>query len=106
MSVITDTLEFPHQRSASFTDEYVDQFSAYTISWNGAEAVHLTFGRDSLEVKSSRLVHYSDRPAESKSGKVDLFCLDVAAISMPIETARRLAETLNTMIAGVEASKR
>lgn len=105
VSESTHTVEFPHQRATSYVDEHVDKFDAFTLSWNGADAVHLTFGRDTLLVQTSRLEHFQDRPTESRSGKVDLFRLDVAGISMPIETAKELAKTLNRMIASVESGR-
>jgi len=94
----THTVEFPHQRGTSYIDEHVDKFDAFSISWNGTEAIHLTFGRDTLAVQTSRLVHFTDSPAKAEAGKVELFRLDVAGISMPIETARQLAETLTKMV--------
>lgn len=102
MSVVTNVLELTHQHAASYVDEHVDQFDAFSMSWNGADAVHLTFGRNTMLVKTSRLEHYDDKPAEIKSGKVEVFRLDVAGISMPLSVAKELAETLTRMIQGVE----
>ena len=101
----THTVDFPHQRGNLYLDEHVDKFDAFSISWNGTEAIHLTFGRDTLAVQSSKLIHYADKPTESTSGKVELFRLDVAGISMPIETARQLAETLTKMVARADAEQ-
>jgi hypothetical protein len=103
MSVVTHVYEIPHHRSKSYVDEHVDQFSAFQITWNDAEAIHLTFGRNSLSVKTSRLEHYDDKPTESKTGEVEVFRLDVASVSMPIETAKDLVASLSRMISAAEA---
>lgn len=102
MSEPTRITEIPHERLGSFIDEHVDKYSAYSIQWNGEAAVHLTFGRDSLRLGTTRLVHFDDAPAQDDSGRLEVVRLDVAAISMPLATAKRLSETLARMIKGLE----
>lgn len=50
------TDELTHRRSSNFQDEYVDKFTPVAISWNGSERMHVTFGRDSLEVLKEKIV--------------------------------------------------
>ncbi|WP_282372275.1 hypothetical protein [Pseudomonas sp. PS02290] len=105
MSVVVNNVELAHQKSNSFVDEHVDKFDAFTMSWNGAEAFHLTFGRDTVSVQTSRIETYDDKPSEIKSGRVEIHRLDVAGISMPISTAKELAQTLITMIERLEGAR-
>lgn len=100
-----NTTTIPHMQAGSYMDENIDQFDAFAISWNDQEAVHLTFGRNSLMVKTSRIVNYSDKPAEIETGAAELFRLDVGAVTMPIETARSLAETLSRMVQQADIRK-
>ncbi|WP_148058622.1 hypothetical protein [Pseudomonas frederiksbergensis] len=93
-----------HVKSGNFTDEQIDQFDAFAINWNGQEAIHLTFGRTSIEVKNSKFVP-TEHGTERESGDVEIFRLDVGAVCMPIETAKELAETLNRMILQSEARR-
>ena len=91
-----------HKRSGHFIDEQVDQFDAFAISWNGEEAIHLTFGRTSIGINTSSFV-MDEGKSKRQSGEIDVFRLDVGAITMPVRTARGLVATLNRMIAQAEA---
>ncbi|MBP5948510.1 MULTISPECIES: hypothetical protein [unclassified Pseudomonas] len=93
-----------HIKAGSYMDEQVDQFDAFAISWNGQEAIHLTFGRTSINVKSSKFVPVPDG-TERQSGDVEIFRLDVGAVSMPLDTAKHLSETLIRMIAQAETRR-
>ncbi|NMY04610.1 hypothetical protein HBO12_16750 [Pseudomonas sp. WS 5059] len=105
MSQPTNTTIIPHVQAGSYMDEQVDQFDAFAISWNEQDAVHLTFGRTSLLVKTSRIMNYADKPADIETGEAELFRLDVGAVTMPIETARSLAKTLSRMVEQSDARK-
>lgn len=100
-----NTTTIPHVQAGSYMDEQVDQFDAFAISWNEQDAIHLTFGRNSLLVKNSRIITYSDKPAEVETGSAELFRLDVGAVTMPIETARSLAKTLSRMVEQFDSRK-
>lgn len=86
-----------HVKSKSFVDEQVDQFSAFAISWSGDEAIHVTFGRHSVNLKNTRFVNVDGEPG-SEPGEVEAIRLDVAAVAMPVEVARDLVATLSRMI--------
>ena len=92
--------ELQHRRSSTFVDEYVDKYSALTISWNDDERVHVTFGRDSLEVTSERIVPSPADPnvAILASPRVSAYRNDVASLTMPLEMAEDLAISLLKMI--------
>lgn len=87
----------PHVRASNFVDEQVDQFDAFSILWNGQEAVHITFGRTSLNLKNSVLL-VKDGSMERATGDIDVHRLDVAAVAMPLDVARQLADVLQRMI--------
>lgn len=99
----TNVYELMHERSNTFVEEHVDQFSAYAISWNDNEAIHVTFGRNSIRVNSETIVHEDDAPARLQGGQILPVMLDVSALSMPIETAQRLGETLLAMVEQAKA---
>ncbi len=101
----TNTTIIPHVQAGSYMDEQVDQFDAFAISWNEQDAVHVTFGRTSLLVKTSKIVNYAERPAEIETGEAELCRLDVGAVTMPIETARSLAKTLSKMVEQFDSRK-
>jgi hypothetical protein len=86
-----------HVRANNFVDEQVDQFDAFSILWNGQEAVHVTFGRTSLTLKNSVFL-VKDGATERATGDVDVHRLDVAAMTMSLDVARQLAEVLQRMI--------
>lgn len=92
------TSVIPHIRARSFVDEQVDQFDAFAMSWNGDDAIHLTFGRHSISVKNTRFVS-EDGVSAAESGDIEAIRLDVAAVAMPLNVARELAATLSRMIA-------
>jgi|GEM_PF-3932526 len=98
MSDELSRFKVPHVRAASFVDEQVDQFDAFSITWNSNEAIHLTFGRSTLLLKNSDLVTYKDGPANYESGDVDLVRLDLGAFTIPLEVAEKLASTLTEMV--------
>ena len=92
--------ELPHRRSSVFVDEFVDRFSAMGISWNGEERLHLTFGRDSLEVISEKIV---PDPANTENailapGSSTAYRNDIASLTIPLEVAESLAVTILNMI--------
>ncbi|WP_157284020.1 hypothetical protein [Pseudomonas chlororaphis] len=93
--------ELTHRRSSIFIDEYVDRYSARVISWNGDERLHVTFGRDSLEVISEPIVPDPENPTKATlgSGKSTPYRNDVASLTMPIDVAEKLAITLLRMVA-------
>ena len=92
--------DLKHRRSAIFVDEFIDKYSALAISWNGEERVHVTFGRDSLEVTSEQIVpsHADPSIAVLANPKVTPYRNDVASLTMPLEVAEELAITLLKMI--------
>ncbi|NNA20425.1 hypothetical protein HBN70_06555 [Pseudomonas lundensis] len=97
-------MTIPHIKAGSYMDEQVDQFDAFAITWNDQDAIHLTFGRTSINVKNSVYLT-KNGVTDREPGDIDVFRLDVGAVTMPIETARDLAETLNRMIAQAEARR-
>lgn len=92
--------ELVHRRSSVFIDEYVDRYSAMAISWNGDERVHLTFGRDSLEVLSEPIIPDPGNPSKAVfgSGKSQPYRNDVASLTIPMEVAEQLAISLLRMV--------
>lgn len=92
--------ELQHRRSAVFIDEFVDRYSAMAISWNGDERLHVTFGRDSLEVLSEPIVPDPENSEKAilGSGKSTPYRNDVAALTIPLDVAESLALTLLRMI--------
>lgn len=92
----------PHIKAGSYMDDQVDQFDAFAIRWNNQDAIHLTFGRTSINVKNSVYLT-KDGVTERQSGDIEVFRLDVGAVTMPLDTAKELAETLSRMIAQAEA---
>lgn len=92
--------ELVHRRSSVFIDEYVDRYSAMAISWNGDERVHLTFGRDSLEVLSEPIIPDPENPLKAifGSGKSKPYRNDVASLTIPMEVAEQLAISLLRMV--------
>lgn len=94
--------ELIHRRSSVFIDEFVDRYSVMAISWNGDERLHITFGRDSLEVISESIVPDPENPAKAilGSGKSMPYRNDVAALTMPIDVAEKLGIALLRMAAG------
>ncbi len=92
--------ELQHRRSSIFIDEFVDRYSPMAISWNGEERIHVTFGRDSLEILSEPIVADPDNPEKAimGSGKSYPYRNDVAALTMPIDVAERLAVSLLKMV--------
>jgi len=101
--VTTSSLQ--HVRSTSFVDEQVDQFSAFAMSWNGEEAIHVTFGRNSINLKSTNFVIENGVP-NTEPGQVEAFRLDVASIAMPLNVAKDLLDTLGRMISHAEERRR
>ncbi|QAY93678.1 hypothetical protein [Pseudomonas sp. ACM7] len=101
MSEKVTTSVLPHIKAGSFVDEQVDQFDAFAMSWNGDEAIHLTFGRNSINLKSTKFV-VENGVSGIEAGEIEPFRLDVAAVAMPIGVAKELAETLSRMIAHAE----
>lgn len=93
--------ELVHRRSSVFIDEFVDRYSARAISWNGDERLHITFGRDSLEVVSEQIIPDPENPMKATlgSGKSIPYRNDVASLTIPIDVAEKLAITLLRMVA-------
>lgn len=92
--------ELQHRRSTIFIDEFVDRYSVMAISWNGDERLHLTLGRDSLEVISEPIVPDPENPLKAilGSGKSIPYRNDVAALTIPLDVAEKLAVTLLRMV--------
>lgn len=105
MSEKITTSVMPHIRAGSFVDEQVDQFDAFAISWNGEDAIHLTFGRNSINLKNTRFV--TDNGVSGvEAGDIEPFRLDVAAVAMPLAVAKDLAHTLTRMISHAEERRK
>ncbi|MBD8194381.1 hypothetical protein IFR35_23580 [Pseudomonas fluorescens] len=100
MSEKTTIHELQHRRSSVFIDEFVDRYSAMAISWNGDERLHVTFGRDSLEVLSEEIIPDPDdsEKAVLDSGKSTPYRNDVASLTIPLDVAEHLARTLLRMV--------
>ncbi|WP_348971439.1 hypothetical protein [Pseudomonas atacamensis] len=94
--------ELVHRRSSVFIDEYVDRYSAMAISWNGDERVHVTFGRDSLEVLSEPIVPNPENPSKAifGTGRSKPYRNDVASLTIPMDVAEQLAISLLRMVHG------
>lgn len=92
--------ELQHRRSSVFIDEFVDRYSAMSISWNGDERLHVTFGRDSLEVISEPIIPDPENTKKAilGSGRSAPYRNDVAALTMPLDVAEKLAVTLLKMV--------
>jgi len=104
MSEKFTTAVIPHVKAGSFIDEQVDQFDAFAINWNGDEAIHLTFGRHSINVKTTQFVT-ENGISSIESGDTEIFRLDVGAITLPLDVAKKLAATLTNMIGHAEARR-
>ncbi|WP_124339863.1 hypothetical protein [Pseudomonas chlororaphis] len=100
--------ELQHRRSSVFIDEFVDRYSAMAISWNGGERLHVTFGRDSLEVISEPIVPDPENPEKATlgSGRSTPYRNDVAALTMPLDVAEKLAVTLLRMVESARSRER
>ena len=96
------TIAMPHIKAASYVDDQVDKFDAFGITWNDDEAIHITFGRNTVNVKTTRFF-LDDGVPGSESGDVDVIRLDVAGLTLPLNTAKELVETLSKMIASADA---
>ncbi|MBD1590318.1 hypothetical protein [Pseudomonas typographi] len=85
-----------HRRSSVFIDEFVDKFTVMVISWNGDERLHVTLGRDSLEIQSEKIVPDPANPAKATlaSAEMEPYRNDVAGLTMSIDTAEELAVAL------------
>lgn len=92
--------ELQHRRSTSFIDEFVDRYSAMAISWNGDERVHVTFGRDSLEIVSEPIVPDPENPEKAMfgSGRSTPYRNNVASLTLPLDVAEKLGITLLRMV--------
>jgi hypothetical protein len=92
--------ELQHRRSSIFIDEFVDRYSAMAISWNGDERLHVTFGRDSLEVVYEPIIPDPENPDKATlgPGRSTPYRNDVAALTMPLDVAEKLAITLLKMV--------
>lgn len=88
--------ELKHRRSATFIDEFIDKYTVMAISWNGEERLHVTLGRDSLEVMSERIVRDKDDVTKAvlASGRTTAYRNDVAALTIPVDVAEDLAIAL------------
>lgn len=88
--------ELKHRRSGTFIDEYVDKYTVMAISWNGTERLHVTLGRDSLEVVSELIVPDSDNSSKAvlSGGTTLAYRNDVAALTLPVDVAEELAVSL------------
>jgi hypothetical protein len=100
--------ELHHRRSSIHIDEYVDRYTAMAISWNGDERLHITFGRDSLEVLSEPVILDPDNPGKATlgSGRSTAYRNDVASLTMPVEVAERLAVTILRMVENAKNRER
>lgn len=100
MSEKTTIHELEHRRSSIFIDEFVDRYSAMAISWNGEERLHVTLGRDSLEVLSEPIVPDPDDSDKAVlgTGKSVPYRNDVASLTIPLDVAESLALTLLRMV--------
>lgn len=103
MSKITTTV-IPHIKASSYVDEQVDKFDAFGVTWNDDEAIHLTFGRNTVNVRSTRF-YIEDGVSGVESGDMDVVRLDVAGLTLPLSTAKELAETLTRMIGHAETRR-
>jgi hypothetical protein len=102
MSEKTVTAVISHIKASSYVDEQVDKFDAFSIAWNGSEAIHLTFGRNTVNVKNTKFF-IQDGVSSVESGDMDVIRLDVAGLTIPLETARELASTLAAMVQHADA---
>ncbi|MFH7468170.1 hypothetical protein, partial [Pseudomonas syringae group genomosp. 7] len=63
--------------------EQVDQIDAFAIMWNNADAIHLTFGRTSINVKTSIYSADPVTPTTTRyAGELQVFRLDVGAVTI------------------------
>lgn len=92
--------ELRHRRSSVFIDEYVDKYTIRAISWNGDERLHLTVGRDSLEVVSEHIVPDPSNPEKAvlKSGSTTAYRNDVASLAIPMDVAEDLAVAILNVV--------
>lgn len=100
--------ELIHRRSSIFIDEFVDRYSPMAISWNDEDRIHITFGRDSLEVTSEPIVPDPENPSRAimGGGRATPYRNDVAALTMPIDVAERLAISLLKMVSQTRDRKK
>ncbi|POP97539.1 hypothetical protein CXB40_27010 [Pseudomonas syringae pv. avii] len=96
-----------HRRSSNFQDEYVDTFTPIAMSWNGSERMHVTFGRNSLEVTKEQIVPdpEDNQRAILANPHVAGYRNDVVALTMPLEVAEKLAHELLKMVGQAKRRK-
>lgn len=95
-----------HRRSSNFQDEYVDKFTPIAMSWNGSERMHVTFGRNSLEITKEQIVPdpENNQRATLANPHVTGYRNDVVALTMPLDVAEKLGHELLRMVG--QAKKR
>ncbi|MCK9691338.1 hypothetical protein [Pseudomonas syringae] len=88
--------ELKHRRSATFIDEFVDKYTVRAISWNGEERLHVTLGRDSLEIVNEQIVPDENNflKAVLAGGTTVAYRNDVAGLTIPVDVAEDLAIAL------------
>lgn len=88
--------ELKHRRASTFIDEYIDKYAVMAISWNGDERIHLTVGRDSLEIIREEIVPSSanSKIAVLANPGVTPYRNDLASLTIPWEIAEDLAISL------------
>lgn len=104
MSDKVTTTILQHIKASSYVDEQVDQFDAFAISWKDEDAIHLTFGRNTVNVKTTRF-YVENGEAGVESGDMEVLRLDVAALTIPMDTARELVALLTKMIGHADARR-
>ncbi|MCF5551917.1 hypothetical protein GIV71_15655 [Pseudomonas syringae] len=88
--------ELKHRRSTTFIDEFIDKYTVMAISWNGEERLHVTLGRDSLEVVNEQIVPDENDllRAVLAGGTTVAYRHDVAGLTIPVDVAEDLAIAL------------
>jgi len=102
MAIIENGTKLEHVKSENFVNEHVDQFVGIAFASGNELKVAITFGRDlmdlAFETFNSMPGHENAFNTTVPPEAYTLSRLDVAQLSMPLETAKRLRDLLTKLI--------
>lgn len=102
MAIIEDGTKLEHVKADNFINEHVDQFVGIAFASGNELKVAITFGRDLMDLAFETFTamqgHENAFNTTVPPEAFTLSRLDVAQLSMPLETAKRLRDLLNSLI--------
>lgn len=91
-----------HRRSHHYIEEIADKFSLVTLQSGKEARVHIQFGRDSVFIGGETTSDFVDEDGGTRrrvsADNVDMYRLDVAGLSLPLETVRELHGVLGDIL--------